>query len=265
VKIFGQTFKRTYAFPKDAAQVSLIWQRIKEAKIEYVIYKYSYVNPGLGWVTLSTSDTTYLLTHASLSDSSLLCVSAKDSVGNEGLRSDTVKVTFRSTAVTPPPVQPPSGTPDAPLADKTFKSPPWTIHGAEGIYNRGYDFGVGFYAFESIGPFPQYDCWLSRILNMPSGSWNIIVMAATRGTKDSLAISFGSMKATYKVQTKASYYDTLGYPITAQLMLTEAGPYLFKLDQKGDICIKSLRIERPGIPVDTTPPGKVYIINMIQK
>jgi len=251
-------FKRTYVFSKDVNRVGLIWQKINEPKIEYWIYKFTYINPGLGWVTFGTSDTTYIFTQDVLADSSLLCVAAKDSAGNLGIPSDTVKVAFRPAAVIPPPIEPPAQ--DAlPFTDETFRQPKWIytenrIDPFTKFLNLTALFGPGLYADSGS---------VSTIIPMKKGQIKCVVYGCGAYGNSKITVSIGSMYQT-QFQTKGTRGSTTVYPNEFVFDVSVNGPFVYKIYMTNGMARKTI-VSYEGIPVDTTPPAKVMGVGLIQK
>jgi hypothetical protein len=245
-------FKRVFPFSKDAARVQLIWNRIPEAKIEYWIYKWLYSNPSLGWVTLSTSDTTYDMLHASLGDSALICVAAKDSVGNLGQKSDTVKVAFRAAA--PPPIVPPAAT-DLPFVDVAFllkPAGPWTAVGQANYTTRTFDFGTGMYFWGGK---------IKRYIRLNPGRLEIAVDACGYRENDSLTVSINTQVRRMKL-IKGTKNSSIVYRHVVGFNMAVGGTFELSI---GATNMMARSISGDVYGADNTPPGRINLINIIQK
>jgi len=280
---FGELrFKRVYVFPKATASVKIVWEQPpanrNEKGLHYGIYIYNYTNPSIGWSSLGSEDTTFNA-QGLLKDSALVYITAIDSVGNESLPSDTVKATYRLAVVVPPPVTPPVGTSDIPLVEvfnKSLSGGKWKVNGPVGVYSRAYDLGTGLYFFEGLGPVPQFDCWASRPVNFTQkGTYELTVWAGTGDTLNTIAISMASQSFVLPIakkrmirdaqgNKKIDYSDTLGHPIVAHFIIPAAGVETLKVNPLKSACIQRYQLIGMGAVVDTTPPGRVPMVRVVE-
>jgi hypothetical protein len=255
-------WKRVYAFKKGVT-VNICWDPIPEKKISYWIFVHTYSN-SIPWSTVGTANTIYPASSATiLGDSALVYIAAEDSVGNRGMGSDTIKIAFRPDGIIPPPIEPPpSGSYDIPLTENLLRNDlniKWKKHGSVGRYARTFDGGLGFYFFEDQGAGEFYNCWVTKDFNLPKNQVKFTMIAVTRDTLNSINVSVGQQVVNLKLPKKKNYGDTLGYEMSANFSIPAAGIYTLKVDPLHSICWKSYNFSVAGVPLDTTPPGKVHL------
>lgn len=259
VLLAGQ-YAREYPISKESGRFRLEWSPITEELVEYRISMWSYAWATTAqWSTFGVTEPSKDFQISTTGDSCLFFVQAIDAAGNVGDPSDTVKVAFRSTA--PEPEEPPATGPfDVPLAqDFRTSTEGWSIHGPGGIYNRGYDYGLGLYFFEKLGPYPQYDCYISRTLRLEAGRYTVTLWAGS--TKDcSLVTTLGISTSVTTIQAKKNYADTLGNQIEMNFQVTQTGNHVLRFDPLADACFKRWQIVASGEPADVTPPPRVQML-----
>ena len=261
VLLAGQ-YAREYAISKDAGRFVLAWAPITEEPVEYRVSMWSYAWAATApWSTFGVSEPSKEFQISVTGDSCLFFIQAIDMAGNIGEPSDTVKAAFRSAA--PEPEDPPvTGPFDAPLAQDFRESTAgWSIRGPGGIYNRAYDYGLGLYFFENLGPYPQYDCYITRTLRLQAGRYTVTLWAGS--TKDcSLVTTLGTSTSVATIQAKKNYADTLGNEIEMNFQVTQTGNHVLKFDPLSDACFKRWQIVLAGGEADVTPPPRIRLLRV---
>lgn len=250
-------FAREYAFSDSAKSCRVEWRAAEEPDVEAWVYMHSYsFSPDLSWSSFSTMDTSMVFQRTVTGDSALFYVVPVDTNGNRGEPSDTVKVAYRRGAPAPEP--PPDTTKsDAPLAqDFRTSTSGWKISGPVGVYSRSYDYGTGLYFFERLGPYPQYDCSISRTLRLRAGRYTVTLVAGTGGQDCPLVTTLGTETSATTIQKKKNYADTLGNQIEMNFQIQQAGTFVLKFDPQLDACFKRWQIVPAGGAIDVTPPAK---------